>query len=664
MRRPHTMLVHFLCCCLAGLAQAQPAPPSGGGGPNPPRIEDFPPGVRLGYRAEQVRSRIPVLPVVMIARDPVTYVRLIAGWAPGGRYPVLYDDGSTRSGEQIARFVRAFEPTSIRVLPESTGWPEDAGDRRDVIEAALLAAWDAPDEQPRSSALIERFRELGYVPPGVVAASVDHHAWPGALALAAGRGLPLVWVEPTSEALVSGSMSREQAGLLAQQIEAGCERTRLLWRGLGDQIDAVALCLNTPARVAIEDGKHLATTDVLGRHSGHLSDGQTIEGENAPRWAWVSQLHGRESDSAYRAMCSLFLSPDSAWLFDGYPLEEPFTKYDLSIAADVLREGGMTVELADAPDAGAFAWRARAARPIKGGLVMVNTKGGADRFELSPGEARSGDVPHLREPTMVHFVHSWSAVRAGDRKTIAGAWFARGAHAYFGSVEEPFLQAFVPPRNVAQRLRVGMPWSSATRYDGDQPPWKLACFGDPLLTLADAPPRLGVTDDDSLPGTELAGEIQPALDAGEHERAARAMLIAGEDGRLVEHAKTLLSENRAAFTPAFGELCALAAFRENDAGVLAAALSVTPTARAEHLGILDAAWQSAFTRLRRTHDRAMVEVLATRLRPATRVRDARELADAVERHEGRRAKSKLIAKMISAAPESARNELAAALAQE
>lgn len=593
--------------------------------------------------------------MVAIARDPGSYVRLIAAWGPGGRFPVLFDDGSGRAAEHIARFVRAYQPERVIEIPERPGWPDDPMAQRNAIESSLLAAWDVADNPPRMTALAERFAELNYRSPALVVANSEDPAWPAALALAAGRGLPIAWVNTADQTDVNKTISRTGAGLLAEQIEAGAERTRLLWRGLGDELDAIALCLNVPARMEIGNGEHLALTDVLGRHNGHL---EQPENTNPKRWAWTSQIFGSESESAYRAMCSLFLSQSRAWLFDGYPVREPFTQYDLQPAAAALETGGFDVEIIDAPQGNRLNWRTTASRPLDASFVMVNTRGAPDRFDLDPGQTWTPDVPHLHQPAAVHFIHSWSAVRPNDPSTIAGAWLARGAYAYFGSVEEPYLQAFVPPAAVAARFRGGLPWAAATRFDGDNPVWKLASFGDPLLTSAAALKRIDIPEGFGAGTITLLERAEQAIQSRQFSEAARDYVRAGRDDLVVQLAADLLQSDRQSFTPALAKSAAMPAFREQNARVLTAAVSVLDRRTSDALGATDALWHLAFLRLKRQDDAAMIAVLQSRLRPRVLVRDARELVDAIVRHRGAEARAAAIAEVIRSAPSSRQAELA------
>ena len=115
----------------------------------------------------------------------------------------------------------------------------------------------------------------------------------------------------------------------------------------------------------------------------------------------------------------------------------------------MLRQVGITVELDDTPRQGAADWRLRAARTVTADLILVNTMGNADFFDLTPGQCKPGDVPILNVPAALHIVHSWSLLAPDTRDTLGGRWLERGVFAYAGSVNEPFLEAFVPTPAVA-----------------------------------------------------------------------------------------------------------------------------------------------------------------------------------------------------------------------
>ncbi len=517
------------------------------GQPDPAALQpDLPPQVRLGRRAELVRANAPVIPDVVIVPDGASYLAAIAAWKPDGRYPVLIDDGSWQAGEDIARFVRAFEPR--RVVRWSGGDRAARGDaRRDAVERAVAAAW-GHDGDPAS--LIDFWRAHHHVPPGVVVADGADPAWTAALALAAGRALPIAWVT-LERRNVSGTISRTDADALCAEIERACDATGLSWRTLGDDLDAVALCLNAAVKIETTEREFVATTDRVGRPAIGASAGE--------RWAWASQLFGTEAEAAYRAMCSLFLRPASAWVFDTYPHEAPWSHYDGTEAAAVLREAGLRVTLDDAPRQGLADWRARSLRAIDAGIVLLNSKGNRDWFDLSPGRAHAGDVPVLGVPAIVHMVHSWSANAPRNRTTVGARWLERGAYAYCGSVQEPTLSAFVPTPAVAKRLVAGAPWAAAVRHEGT-PIWRVAVIGDPLITLG--PPARRLDEPLPLDGEEdLAETTRRAASKTDFEALVRSLSLSGRDAEAARLAGALLAEKREAVTPAFARHALYPVFR-------------------------------------------------------------------------------------------------------
>jgi hypothetical protein len=80
-------------------------------------------------------------------------------------------------------------------------------------------------------------------------------------------------------------------------------------------------------------------------------------------------------------------------------------------------------------------------------------------------------------------IHSFSAADPTDLQTIAGRWLAQGAFVFYGSMNEPFLHAFRPPRLVADLIEAGAPLVAALRQGESEPfgfPWRLVYLGDPL----------------------------------------------------------------------------------------------------------------------------------------------------------------------------------------
>jgi hypothetical protein len=331
-------------------------------------------------------------------------------------------------------------------------------------------------------------------------------------------------------------------------------------------------------------------------------------------------------------MCGLFLSPRRAWLFDGYPESAPWSVYDATRAADALRASGIEPLVDDSPRQGRDVWLSRVRRPLDAGLVLVNSKGNADFFDLEPGRCSPADAPMLGVPAMVHFVHSWSAAWPVERTTVAGRWLERGAYAYAGSVQEPYLQAFVPTPVVAARLVSTFPWGAAVRVDGG-PAWRIAVIGDPLITLGpDAP---AATIDLPLQGVSVADGVAPAVKERRFVDALRLLTILGRDGDAAELAAALLAEDRAAVSSEVAAAAVMPLFRTGRNGPLIDAFGALGPADTFDPGLLDALWLSALPRAAGGGDEKSLAALRPRLRPGQIGRDAASIAPAFSARFGR-----------------------------
>jgi hypothetical protein len=583
------MRVGFLTAsvlCSATIAQpgATPAPPASQ--PATIKFEDLPPAARLGIRAEGVRRQSGVVPTVVIVPDTSSYVAAVAKWdvvvregkAPGTRwvgvrYPVLIDDGTWQAREDIARFVRAFQPTSVVRWSASTQLPKEEAGFKGAVEQALASVWGAASV----SELGAKWKAMNFAPPGIVAASPDDPAWTAALALAAGHGQPLAWIAAKPD--LAGSMGMDEAVALNAAVMEACRATGYTWEGLGDDIEAVTLCVSASAVVRASAGdsrKTLAMTDIVGRGAG---------GDAERRWAWASQVMGSSSRAGYSAMCALFLEPSRAWLFDGYApgppkttdgkqVQDPRALYDASAAALSFEKAGVHTVVNDNGNQGAIDWRNRAAgmgltvntdpkreaaSGVDVGFIAVNTSGHPEQFEVAPGQLRSSDVPFLHVPAAVHFVHSFSAASPGNRATIAGRFLERGAYAYVGAVHEPFLQAFIPTPRLVERLLAPGPWGACVRLD-DAPTWKVAVFGDPLMTLGPAAPRV----ETPLPlegPTSLRDALAPALKEKKYEEALWLLAMQGRDADAARLVRLVEKDDSAALTPGVALAGVMAVFR-------------------------------------------------------------------------------------------------------
>ena len=600
--------------------------------PAPPALDtkvQIPPALLLGQRIVRAHDVNRVIPHLVLVKDSLSYRQAVAAWTPIVRFPILIDDGLPAAAEDIGRFARAFKPLSI------VAWSASAPEGADLaplaefaavtpasITSALAQSWGLPpDTTP--AAYCEALKKLGRTPPGVVVMRDGDPAWAGGLALAAGRGQPIIWA-PTDR-LIDQFFTIDMADDYCAAIETQVSALPLAWRALGDEIDAVTLATNAGAK--LDKGGHdfLAMTDRVGR----LGKGTEVP----ERWAWAGQVHGSARESVYRAMCSLFLTHGSVFLFDGYPTSAPWNAYDATKAADAMKnEMELKVEVIDSPKGSAAEWRARAARPLDADLVFITTKGNADFFDLEPGQCKPGDVPILTRPSAVHIVHSWSALFPGLRDLLAGRWMERGAYFYVGSVHEPYLSAFLPTPMLTVRMFSGAPWGAAVRHDGG-PCWKIAVFGDPL-TIAT---RVHISTDVALPlagAVEVQATLREDLKTGRIEAAFRTLVLQGRDSDVARIAASLLKDKRGTITPAAAELAILPLFRAKAHADIAPMYALLDAPRAKSPPLRDALWHAAYPRLTAPGEE-WVNVLRVNLRPDQLARDATALAAAISRTKGK-----------------------------
>ncbi|MGD9790092.1 MAG: hypothetical protein AB7Q00_02475 [Phycisphaerales bacterium] len=592
--------------------QSPETPPGTNGGalPDPAAL---PPQVRLGYRVDRTRASFTHASTVVIVRNGWSYLKAIGAWTPGVKFPVLLDDGTRDARENIARFVRAYKPRQVIAWDDAAAEaPADARSYRptrgeiDVVLA--MSAGFGPGETGKLGAYYARVQS-----PGLVISDLQDPAWTAAVALAAGRSQPLALVSVKGN--VGDVMSASDASALCAEIERACEATGLSWREQGDEIEAVTLCLNAPARFDVGEKHVAALTDRVGRDSK----------EQTKRWAWSGEIIGNSSVASYRAMSAIFLIPSSAWCFDGYPDTKPWNTYDASEAAKILRERGLSVVVDDTPDQSLTTWRSRAAGMIDAGVILVNSKGNSDFFDLEPGTGKPGDVPFLKVPAIMHFVHSWSAQSPSNRNSVAGRWLERGAYAYAGSVEEPYLQGFVPTPMVARRLASGMPFGVAVRFD-DGPVWKIATLGDPLVTLGppietrEAPIALAG-------GTPLEEMLQIRVERREFFHVLRILTVMGRDADVQRLVASMIANKPEELTEDVAAEAVMPVFRAGDLKTLTgvyAKLKPNDAADGMHR---DALWLKSFRAddARRPEDE-LLRLLRDNIRPEQAERDAAELA--------------------------------------
>lgn len=624
---------------LAGLSiawvqpEAQPGEAQGKG-PSP-QEHTLQSAFRLGDRVSSIRAQVPLLSTVVIVPDDArSYIEAVARWNPKLRYPVLIDDGSLRAAEDIARFVHAFNPTSVvrwelspdvkssegEPAPLPGGVPEHhPKELAALVDRAVCRAWgfDSPTLDP--AGFVAHLKGMNLTPPGVVLCNPEDTAWTAGLALAAGHGQTIAWLKAPQSA--GGTMNIKQAEAVVTAADNAAKATGLKYDGLGDDIDSVALCMNVPAKFPKGEGQKMmmaSTTDVVGRRNF------AVAGDTAQRWGWSSVVWGTRPRAAYSAMCSLFLTPSKAWVFDGYGDDGAFKAYDGTKAGELLgKVPGLTVEVDDKPSQDANAWRSRTQRPIDASLILVNSKGNADFFDVNPGRLKPADVPLLNVPAAVHFVHSWSAADVSAGGTVAGRWFNHGVFAYLGSVEEPFLQAFVPTPVIAARLGGKLPWAAATRVEGG-PIWKIACFGDPLWTLTPPGPRREAGEEIKLPleGAKPATEaLRDELKAGNYAAAVKNLAFLGRDGDVARLTDSTLKEKPSAVDSDFVSAALPSLFRAGRSDLVIECYSRLDNQPSADEYLRDVLWHACEGTIDAAPTPVMVGLLSRNIRIDNRERD-------------------------------------------
>ena len=612
---------------LSSSPQPQPEPQAQTNAAQPDTPVRLHPGVQLGRRAGMTLAARGVIPTVVLVPDPASYAEAIAGWTPSTIYPVLIDDGSWTTREDIARFVRSFKPESVvrwqinlddtPATPPAEMRPRRAvRNARTLAESALARAWgldaQTPEDEPLHHRLITHWIENALAPPGLIVADERDPAWTAALALAAARAQPILWTT-LPKLSVDSSISPAEAEAVCAQIEQFATQSRLPWRALGDALDAVTIAASLPGRIETQPKEFVATTDRIGRHP------------DATRWAWAGQIFGSEPRAAYRAMCSIFLRIESAWLFDGYNSTQPWVQWDCTEAAEHLKKADIFTMLDDEPNNRLRNWKLRAERPVHADLILINSSGNRAWFDLAGSRAQAGDIPLLDVPAAMHIVHSWSAVSPGRPATVAGRWLEHGVFAYIGSVHEPYLQAFIPTPIFAQRLLGGMAFGAAGRGDSSKV-WRLTVLADPLYAYRPTSPRLE-TDLPLKGATSLRDQFKTAATKGNYAEMYASLSLLGRDSDAARLATAMLRDKPEHLSPAVAEAALFILFRTGMDDEFLRAYAVLPVDLANDLNATDALWHVGRRAIRERSNfrEAALTLMAAHIRETQKDADAAEL---------------------------------------
>ncbi len=571
--------------------------------------------VKLGLRVRERARAAQTLDQVVLVPDAATFIDELARWSPTRRWPVLIEDDRL-----TPLFLRRFEPKRIfrRATVEGIDGVEPAVRR--AVATARAGAIDA------DLTIVEALRREGSAPPGVVIASAQDPAWVAAAALAAGRGQAVVWIDDDWGA-PGDVLDADRAAAMQTRIDDAIADLGWTWSGEGDEIEAITVCraMATRASRRLEGGEieRTATTDLIGR---------TPSGR---RYATTGWIFGDSTRSAYMAMCSLFLERNRIALLDGYPDLPQWGAYRHRPLLTPLEKLGYQVVLRDGEAGTGAGWMRELRRPLAADLVFINSHGLADHFILGENDRLfARDAPMLGTPAAVHMVHSFSAARPHDRDTIAGRWLDHGAYLWVGSVEEPFLGAFVPPALIMERMVNLVPLPVAARVWAGRfaRPWRVTVIGDPLLLAAprDAMPASSRGEPNPRANapdvTDHRADVRAALEAAKaspsnetYGAAARLLARFGMDGPAAELAQIAAREGHGALAArwALGPL-----FRAGDPDVFVEAWTLSGGGDAFDRDLI---WALLGWRLDRLNEAALL-ALETAVRDTRPERDLERLA--------------------------------------
>lgn len=441
---------------------------------------------QTGRRIGVLRQNVPTVNQVVIVPDLPTFLVAIQEWSLQGRWPILLKDS-----KYTQLFLEGFKPEKVIRLP-SVNQPLATGQTlRTEMLKSVAAAWEV--SQPEQ--LGEKWRELGWKPPGVVMTWEQDPSWPAAVALAADRGQPLTFL-PGDFGKPNDVMSEATWETLKNQVQSLVMQTGYPAILLGDVIDTITIVRDlavkreAPPDLRLPPNRQeqqLAVMDGLARY------------ENEQRWAIASWIYGDTSRAIYQAMSAIFLNPETALLYNSYEFKDNWNNYRMNRANNTLKWMGFNTQLIQRPQASLETWKNLVKKPFDFDLILINSQGNARNFRVGDQDARVQDIPALKSPAIVHIIHSWSATRPGDKGTIAGRWLDNGVYVYIGSVHEPYLTAFVTPQELVNRLQQRTPMVLAARQF-EEKPWKITTIGDPLMTLL--PPRRRVSPQDFFQNLE------------------------------------------------------------------------------------------------------------------------------------------------------------------
>lgn len=610
--------------------------------------------VRIGDRAAIVHGLNQMVDIVVLVPDEAAFIEAISMWGfKDGRWPILIEDDVF-----TPMFIRRYKPRRVLRWPASEGHEIPFGAKlQSTLKQSVAWIWRNPAEaRTQTDALATGeydhpdaiYRKAGWSPPGVVITSVHDPAWPAALTLAAGYGQPITFLNGDFGS-PDDTLPTDEFIRLNTEVESLVKQTGFAYDQLGDEIETITIVRNLASKFHPvnlnpdgdddEDVKTFAVTDALARRVGGY------------RWGITGWMYGSSVRSVYAAMSSLFIRPNTIALFDTYPDSEGWSDYRLNTVPATLGPLSIYSLLRDGDGADIDDWHAVFQSGADRDVLFMTSSGKSEWFKLTGdtwGYAR--DMPVFNGPGWVYCVHSWSANRPDDINTVAGRCLANGAIAYIGAVEEPFLKSFVPPGQLAERLKIGAPFIVSARFEKALP-WKILTIGDPLQTFAPKgtakliPETFkphwpsGTVDLSVLIGQQAVeakttGNWAPFFDSceklGRDQLALRYYREQIEPRLKADNADAAAEPNRSFITATLHNVFPTI-FRSKDTTIeLIAALDSIPADERTQRE-LDMLWEKVNPELDKISAPESIEALMTALRPPDQSIDAARLAPAVTR---------------------------------
>jgi hypothetical protein len=411
----------------------------------------------LGSRSAQTQRTLPVVKQVVFVPDEATYLDEISRWSTEERWPILFEAEPFAS-----QFIRRFSPERVwrRNSVKAT-----TQNKTLALERAVANAWDGNDS------IESALTELKVPPAGVVFTNIKDPARLAAVALAAGRGQLLRFLD-SSWGDNNGILSENKTTELLHAIEKELQATGVQYTGLGDTIDAITLCMSMPPRVefSCSNDNPVALSDVVGRN------------ENGKRYAWTGWIFGSRARTTYLAMCSLFLQRDQYWFCNTYPNSGVWEVYGVNDVQQTMKRFGIDSQEVDGT---LSALQHAEVSGVTSDVMYFTSKGNADFLEMSDERTSPLWLPILDTPAALFFLHSWSLKTPSVATSVGGVWLSRGVYAYVGSSHEPMLTAFVPPILMLRKTMSLIPFLVAARWgEGEHAfakPWRVNTIGDPLM---------------------------------------------------------------------------------------------------------------------------------------------------------------------------------------